>query len=149
MRKRIAFAAAAALAALAALAASAPAFAQGFKPTRPIEVVVHTGPGGGSDVLARAVAALIEKEKLLPLRMHGVNKPGGGSTLAAAYLAEKAGEQHTIGFFTGVWLTSPLTSAESKVTLRDLTPVARLVLEPALIAVKGDAPYKTRGDLAP
>jgi putative tricarboxylic transport membrane protein len=126
--------------------AAAPAFSQGFKPTRPIEVVVHTGPGGGSDVLARAVVTMIEREKLVPVRMQVVNKPGGGSTLAAAYLAEKAGEQHTIGFFTGVWLTSPLISAEAKVTLRDLTPVSRLVLEPALIAVKADSPYKTLGE---
>jgi len=122
------------------------AFAQGFKPTRPIEVVVHTGPGGGSDLLARSVVAIIEKEKLLPVRMQVVNKPGGGGTVAASYLAEKAGEPHTIGFFTGVWLTGPLTSAEAKVTLRDLTPIARLVLEPALIAVKADAPFKSLSD---
>ena len=31
-------------------------------------------------------------------------------------------------------------------TLRDLTPIARLVLEPALIAVKADSPYRTLGD---
>jgi len=121
-------------------------FAQGFKPTRPVEVVVHTGPGGGSDLLARAVALMIEKEKLLPVRMQVVNKTGGGSAVAAAYLAEKKGDPHTLGFFTGVWLTSPLTSAEAKVSLHDLTPVARLVLEPAVIAVKTDAPYKTLAD---
>lgn len=128
----------------AALLFTAPVHA--YKPTRTVEVVVHTGPGGGSDLLARAVAAMMEKEKLLPVRMQVVNKTGGGGAVAAAYLAEKAGEQHTIGFFTGVWLTGPLTSAEAKVTLRDLTPIARLVLEPALIAVKADAPYKTLGD---
>ena len=120
--------------------------AQAFTPTRPIEVVVHTGPGGGSDLLARAVVLMIEKEKLLPVRMQVVNKTGGGSTVAAAYLFEKKGDPHTIGFFTGVWLTSPITTAEAKVTLRDLTPVARLVLEPALIAVKADAPYRTLAD---
>jgi putative tricarboxylic transport membrane protein len=128
------------------LGLSAISFAQGYKPTRPVEVVVHTGPGGGSDVLARAIAVMVEKENLLPVRMQVVNKPGGGSAVAAAYLAEKKGDQNTIGFFTGVWLTNPLTSASAKVTLRDLTPIARLVLEPALIAVKADAPYKTLGD---
>jgi len=122
------------------------AHAQAFTPTHPIEVVVHTGPGGGSDLLARAVVGMIEKEKLVPVRMQVVNKTGGGSTVAAAYLAEKKGDPNTIGFFTGVWLTSPLTTAEAKVTLRDLTPVARLVLEPALIAVKADSPYKTMRD---
>ena len=139
MKKQMVFAALAMLAGL-------PAYAQGFKPTRPIEVVVHTGPGGGSDLLARAVALMIEKEKLLPVRMQVVNKTGGNGAVAAAYLAEKKGDPNTLGFFTGVWLNNPLTSAEAKVTLKDLTPVARLVLEPAVIAVKADAPYKTFAD---
>ena len=132
--------------AMLALGAMTVVPASAYKPTRPVEVVVHTGPGGGSDLLARAVATMMEKERLLPVRMQVVNKTGGGGAVAAAYLAEKAGDQNTIGFFTGVWLTGPLTSAEAKVTLRDLTPIARLVLEPALIAVKADAPYKTLGD---
>jgi putative tricarboxylic transport membrane protein len=134
------------LAFVVGIALAVPAWAQSFTPTRPIEAVVHTGPGGGSDILARAVALMMEKEKVLPVRMQVVNKPGGGGAVAAAYLAEKKGETHTIGFFTGVWLTNPLTSAEAKVSLKDLTPIARLVLEPAVIAVKADAPYKTLAD---
>jgi putative tricarboxylic transport membrane protein len=126
------------------VASAAPA--QAYKPARPIEVVVHTGPGGGSDLLARAVALMIEKEKLLPVRMQVVNKTGGNGAVAAAYLAEKKGDPNTLGFFTGVWLNNPLTSAEARVTLKDLTPVARLVLEPAVIAVKADAPYKAFPD---
>ena len=43
------------------------AFAQGFKPARTVDLVVHTGPGGGSDVLARAIAIMVEKEKLLQI----------------------------------------------------------------------------------
>lgn len=131
---------------LVAIVALTPAVAQGFTPTRPVEVVVHTGPGGGSDVLARAIAVMVEKEKLLPVRLQVVNKPGGVGAVAAAYLAEKRGDQNTLGLFTGVWLQTPLVSAEAKITLRDLTPIARLVLEPAVIAVKADAPYKTLGD---
>ena len=50
------------LIALAALLCASLSFAQGFKPTRPVELVVHTGPGGGSDVLARAIALMVEKE---------------------------------------------------------------------------------------
>ena len=123
-----------------------PGFSQSFTPSRPVEVVVHTGPGGGSDVLARAMVLIMEKEKLMPVRMQVANKPGGGGAAAAAYLAEKKGEPHTIGIFTGVWLTNPLTSAEAKVSLKDLTPIVRLLLEPAVIAVKADAPYKTLGD---
>jgi len=132
------------LAAMAA-AGAGPAVAQ-FKPVKPLELVVHTGPGGGGDVLARAIASMVDKEKLLPVRIQVANKPGGGSAVAMAYLAEKKGESNTLAIFTGVWLTNPLTSAEAKVTFKDLTPIARLVLEPALIAVKSDAPYKTLKD---
>ena len=131
---------------LAAALVAPAAFGQGFTPTRPVEIVVHTGPGGGADVLARAMAVMLEKEKLLPVRVQVTNKPGGGGATAAAFLAEKKGETHMIGIFTGVWLTNPLTSAEAKVSLKDLTPIARLLLEPAVIAVKADAPYKTLAD---
>jgi putative tricarboxylic transport membrane protein len=127
-------------------AAAAPLFAQSFKPTRSVETVVHTGPGGGSDIFARAIADMLEKEKLLPQRLQVVNKSGGGSAVAMSYLAEKKGDTHTIGFFTGVWVTNPLTTAEAKVTIKDLTPIVRLVLEPAVVAVKADSPYKSMRD---
>jgi putative tricarboxylic transport membrane protein len=123
-----------------------PLFAQAFKPTRPVEAVVHTGPGGGADILARAISDMMEKEKLLPQRLQVVNKSGGNSAVAMAYLAEKKGDTHMIGFFTGVWVTNPLTTAEAKTTIRDLTPIVRLVLEPAVVAVKADSPYKNMRD---
>ncbi|MGH7875461.1 MAG: tripartite tricarboxylate transporter substrate binding protein, partial [Candidatus Binatia bacterium] len=72
------------------------AWSQEFKPSKQIETVVHTGPGGGSDLLARAIAELLQKEKLISQRMQVVNKPGGGSAVAMSYLAEKKGETHTI-----------------------------------------------------
>jgi len=123
-----------------------PAASQEFKPSKQIETVVHTGPGGGSDLFARAIAEMLQKEKLLSQRMQVVNKSGGGPAVAMAYLAEKKGETHTVGFYTGIWVTNPLTTAEATVTMKDLTPVTRLVLEPAVIAVKADSPYKTMKD---
>ena len=60
-----------------------------------------------------------------------------------AYVAEKKGDTHTIAIFTGNWLTNPLIRAEAKFTVKDMLPVARLVLEPAVIAVKADSPFKT------
>jgi putative tricarboxylic transport membrane protein len=122
------------------------AWGQAFTPSRQIEAVVHTGPGGGSDIFARAIAEMLQKEKLITQRMQVVNKSGGGSAVAMAYLAEKKGEPHTIGFFTGVWVTNPLTTKEAAVTIKDLTPIVRLVLEPAVVAVKADAPYKDMKD---
>jgi putative tricarboxylic transport membrane protein len=130
----------------AALVAVAPVAAQGFKPSRQVEFVVHTGPGGGNDVLARAIVGIVEKEKLLPVRMQVVNKPGGGGLTAMAYLVEKKGETHTIALFANTWFTVPAMRAEAKVTMSDLTPIARLVVEPAVVAVKNDAPYKSLRD---
>jgi putative tricarboxylic transport membrane protein len=133
------------LAACAAALSAAPAWAQ-FKPTKPVEFIVHTGPGGGADVLARFMAQVIEKENLAPVRFQINNKSGGGGLTAMAYVAEKKGDTHALAVFTGNWLTNPLTRAEAKYTIKDMSPVVRLVLEPALIAVKGDAPFKTLKD---
>lgn len=125
--------------------ATAPAVAQ-FKPTKPIEVVVHTGPGGGADVIARFISSAIDKEKLAPVRLQVVNKPGGSGLTGMNYLVEKKGDAHTIAIFTSLWLVNPLTQAEAKVSMKDMTPIARLVLEPALLTVKADSPIKTLGD---
>jgi putative tricarboxylic transport membrane protein len=122
-----------------------PGYAQ-FKPTKPIEIIVHTGPGGGADVLARFISQAVEKEKLAPVRMQVNNKSGGGGLTAMNYVVEKKGDAHAIAIFTGNWLTNPLTQAEAKVTIKDMTPIVRLVLEPAVVVVKADAPYKTLRD---
>ncbi len=133
------------LAAVFPMLAAGPAAAQ-FKPSKPVEFVTHTGPGGGGDVFARGIAAAMEKEGLMPVRMQVANKTGGGGLTAMAYLAEKKGETHTIAVFTGIWFTNPIMRKEAKFTMKDLTPVVRLVLEPAMVAVKNDSPHKTLKD---
>ena len=133
------------LAALALTGFTALAQAQ-WKPTKTLEVIVHTAPGGGNDLLARAVAQMLEKEKLLPVRMQVINKPGGNGAVAAAALSEKKGESNVLGFITSVWIANPLTTSEAKVTLHDLTPVANVLREPAVFAVRTDSPYKTLKD---
>jgi putative tricarboxylic transport membrane protein len=129
----------------ASLCLAATASAQ-WKPTKTVDVIVHTGPGGGSDLLARAIATMMEKEKLLPVRMQVLNRPGGNGAVAAAAIAERKDDPHTIGLVTSVWIAGPLTSSEAKVTLHDLKPVAGLLLEPAVFAVRADSPYKTLRD---
>src|SRR6478609_3337554 len=130
---------------IAALAIAAPAAAQ-WKPTKPVDLIVHTGPGGGSDLLARAMVTMIEKEKLVPVRINVINKPGGNGAVAAAALVEKKGDANTIGLITSVWIAGPLTSSEAKVTVHDWKPSAQLMLEPAVFVVRADSPYKTLKD---
>ena len=37
-----------------------------WKPTKTVDMIVHTGPGGGSDLLARAIATMLENERRSP-----------------------------------------------------------------------------------
>ena len=133
-------------AALAFAAALSPVQAQQFTPSGPIELVVHGGPGSGNDVMARAMVNVIEQEKLAPVRIQVANKTGGGSTTASAYMASKKGDPNTIAIFTIVWVVDPLTQEAAQNRLNDMTPITRLVTEPALAVVKADSPYKTMGD---
>jgi putative tricarboxylic transport membrane protein len=73
------------------------AWAQSYEPSRPIELVVHSAPGGGSDVFARAVVEMVQKEKLLPQSLRVVNKTEGASIEAMAYLMEKRRRSHARG----------------------------------------------------
>jgi putative tricarboxylic transport membrane protein len=107
---------------------------------------VHGGPGSGNDVFARALTIIIDQEKLLPVRMQVVNKPGGGSTTAAAYVVSKKGDQQVIACFTNVWLVDPLVQEAANNKLVDMSPIARLVVEPALVVVRADSPFKTLPD---
>jgi putative tricarboxylic transport membrane protein len=125
---------------------AAVASAQSYKPTRPVELVVHSAPGGGSDVFARAVIEMAEKEKLLVQPFQVVNKTAGAGLEAMAYLAEKKGDDHTIAIFTNTWVATPLTRKEARYTVKDLTPLVRLVLEPTIAVVRADSPYQNMND---
>lgn len=117
-----------------------------FKPTHPVEFVVHGGPGSGNDVFARALISIIDQEKLAPVRFQVINKPGGGSTTASAFVVSKRGDPHVIACFTNIWITDTLVQTAAKNRLTDMTPIARLVVEPALVVVKADSAYKTMAD---
>jgi putative tricarboxylic transport membrane protein len=135
-----------AIAAAVVAAGTGPALAQ-FTPTKPIEVVVHSGPGAGNDVFGRAVISAIEKEKLAPVRMQIANRTGGGGTNAMNYMMSKASDTHTLAVFTSLWITNPLVQKAAQHKMVDMTPISRLVIEPGVIVVRADAPYKTMKDL--
>jgi putative tricarboxylic transport membrane protein len=61
-----------------------------------VELVVHSAPGGGSDVFAQAVAEMAQAEHLLAQPLRVVNKTAGASAQAMEYLAERKGDDHTI-----------------------------------------------------
>ncbi len=125
-------------------ASTAAGATSGFQPDGPVNFVVHTGPGGGSDVFARAVADLLMDEQLIQQNWPVRNEQGGSGAKALAYMKGIAGQNDTIAAMTPTWLVTPLTNQEAAATtVADLTPIAQLALEPQVMAVKADAPYNT------
>ena len=101
------------------------------------------GPGGGNDVLARAIVTMVEKEKLLPVRMQVVNKPGGNGAVAAAPLAEKKDDPHTIGLITSALDRRPAHVERGEDHRARPEADRAALLEPAVFAVRADSPFKT------
>lgn len=134
-----------AVTALMFVAGFGPAEAQ-FKPTKQIEFVVHGGPGSGNDVFARALATIVEQEKLSPVRIQVSNRPGGNSATAASYVVSKKGDPHVIACYTNLWIVNTLLQKAATAKLSDMTPIIRLVVEPALVVVLASSPIKTMDD---
>lgn len=117
-----------------------------FQPSSPVELVIHGGPGSGADLFARSIATISDKDKLQKAPFRVNPKTGGNGATAMSYMAEKAGAPHTLGIFTTVWIATPLTSPEAKVSLKELAPIAILVRDPSVVVVKANSPYGTMND---
>lgn len=114
----------------------------GFEPSRP-EFLVHTGPGGGSDIFVRDIIGIMRDEGIISGNWPVRNEEAGEGAGAMSYLMGKRGETDSISAMTTTWLTTPLTIEGAEVTVEDLTPIAGLIIEPELMAVPSDSPYST------
>lgn len=114
--------------------------AQAWQPTKPVEFVVTSGAGGGTDNFARMIQSIITKNKLIDQPIVVVNKGGGSG--AEGYLHGKAGKSdpHRVIFGTNNAYLLPLV-AKLGYKPSDLTPVSALALDEFILWVKGDAPY--------
>ena len=82
-----------------------------------------------------------------PMRItHRAVRRTHAGTGAMAYLLEQAGQSDTISAMTTTWLTTPLTIEGASVTVDDLTPLAGLIIEPEVMAVPPDSPYRSLSD---
>ncbi|HSB70302.1 MAG TPA: tripartite tricarboxylate transporter substrate binding protein [Candidatus Methylomirabilis sp.] len=130
---------------LAALIGPVPC-AMGWEPSRPVEFVIPWAAGGGSDVVARTVAGVVEAEKLAPAPLVVVNKVGGNAMVALSYVYGKKGDPHTLMFAAWTNLMVPVMEKLPQ-GLKDFTPVARMVLDEQLLYVTWDSPFKSLKDL--
>jgi putative tricarboxylic transport membrane protein len=134
------------LAALPALVPAREAYAQAF-PSRPVELIVHTGPGGGSDLFARVVAEIVNRDKLLAQPMVVVNKGGGGGAIALTHIGGRRGDPYTVlTVAVGIVLTAHLRTGLD-IGPDKIQPLALLGFDSSALAVREDSPYRGVRDL--
>ena len=114
-------------------------------PTKPVEFIISTAPGGGSDIYARKMQSIIDTLKLSPQPVTPVNKEGGSGAVAFQYVYDRKGDSSEImntlnSFFT----TLIVQKLPYKAT--DFTPIANLALDPFYLWVNDDSPWKTAQD---
>lgn len=131
---------------LALMAAAASAQSGAWKPVRNVEIVVGVGPGGGIDRTARFIQKLMQDQRLVEVPVAVVNKPGGGSTIAQAYVSQKAGDAHFLEISATSLLTNHITG-KTTFSHRDFTPIAMLSDEYIGFLVRQDSPLRTGRDL--
>ncbi len=118
------------------------AFAQDKYPTKPVNLYIGFPPGGGVDLMARAVGermANILGQPFVP-----INKPGGGTTVEATLLSQAKPDGYTIGTLTtfAITLIPHLQKVPYK-PLDDFEPIIEVNLHPLGLCIRPDSPWKT------
>jgi putative tricarboxylic transport membrane protein len=126
---------------LCTLTGLAAAQSGGWVPTRPVELVVGVSPGGGVDRTARMLQKIVQDHRLLAVPLNVVNKPGGGGTIALAYLNQHAGDAHYLEITATSILTNQIIG-RTPTGHRDFTPVVMLFDEYLGFAVHAESPMK-------
>jgi putative tricarboxylic transport membrane protein len=136
----------------AALLALAPFFAvnavdaaSAWKPEKAIELIALNAPGGGPDRVLRIMAGIMQERRPLEVPVTLVNKPGGGGSVACAYLNQHPGDGHYVLLSAKQLLTNHI--AGHGPSHAEFTPLAHLFSEYISVTVRLDSPLRTGRDL--
>jgi putative tricarboxylic transport membrane protein len=114
-------------------------------PTKPVEFIISTAPGGGSDIYARKMQSIIDALKLSPQPVTPVNKEGGSGAVAFQYVFDRKGDASEIMITLNSFFTT-LIVQKLPYKATDFTPIANLALDPFYLWVNEDSPWKTAQD---
>ncbi len=133
---------AAGLASVAAPAIAQPAWPAG----RPIEVVVGFAPGGGTDVMVRALA------QFLPAVLPGANfvvsnRPGAGGETAYVALQGARPDGYTLGTINTPGYVSLGIQRRVRYDRAQIRLIARMVDDPSAFVVHRDSSFRTLRDV--
>jgi putative tricarboxylic transport membrane protein len=130
---------------LATILAPAPAAAQ-WKPTKAVEIIAPSGPGGTTDRTARVVARILQQHKLVDVPVNVVNKPGGSGTIGLNYLNQHPGDGHYIIIATTGSISNHIMGL-IPYNHTNFTPLAMLFDEYLGVNVRADSQVKSGRDL--
>jgi tripartite-type tricarboxylate transporter receptor subunit TctC len=122
-----------------------PASAQNY-PTKPLVLIVPYAPGGGSDIAARLIAHFVQPH--LGQSIVVENKPGATGQVGWSAIAKARPDGYTIGYFsTPSILLVKMLHADVPFQISDFEYIANIQIDPAVIVVPPDSPFKTMNDL--
>lgn len=114
------------------------AMAQEKFPSRPIEMVIPTAAGGGTDISLRMLAEIVGP--ILGQKVVVVNKPGGGGAIGMTAIVQARPDGYTIG---GLW-NAPLTMTPHMLPTpyknSDYAAVSLVTASPTILCVKAAFP---------
>ena len=115
--------------------------AQGY-PGKPIRLVVPFASGGSSSIVARSMAAEMEKSLGQPFVVD--NKPGGGGNVAMQEVAKSDPDGYTLIIgHVGTLAVNPYMFSKLPYDVdRDFAPVSLLAIVPAIFVVHESVPAK-------
>jgi len=142
MSNRLSIAFAAAVTALAPVTVSSQPY-----PAKPIEMVIHTNPGGGQDVVGRLITEINNREKLLPQPFTNVNRPGGSGAVASTFLKGKRGDPYYLLSTSTTIVMALAHRADLGLGLDIYTPLALYGFDLQAVTVPADSKFKTFKDL--
>lgn len=121
----------------AAAIAAGPLAAQDF-PNRPVTMIVPWGAGGGTDTVARSLAAAMEEALGQPVNV--VNRTGGSGIVGHTAMAKAAPDGYTIGTIN-VDLSQLVCQGLTDLTADKFTHIALINTEPAAVSVGPDSRF--------
>ncbi len=110
-----------------------------WRPTRGVELIAGTPPGGGQDRPARALIEVLEKQRLLDVPVTLVNIAGRGGGNAWDHLRQNAGDAHVLAINSPTIISNKLLGV-TPADYADLTPLANLYTEYPIFIVRTDSP---------
>jgi tripartite-type tricarboxylate transporter receptor subunit TctC len=125
-------------------AVSTPLLAESNWPERPIEIVVPWSAGGGTDVIVRQIAAILEEDLGQPVNV--VNRTGGAGIIGHTALAEADPDGYTFGT-VNVDLSQTLCLGQTNLTYENYEHIALFSADPSALLVQAQSPWHSVDEL--